>query len=144
MDVPLQLDVYSPGGFWCVASDYKPLTVELVPCCDQVQHVETRSFLLFIRQDSWSISIDLSAAYLQVPIRLGFHHYLWFVCWRLVHQFIVLSLGLSTAPQIFTWVVALVSAILHKEGVCIPRYPDVCAGVWLFLWLRSCCFGTRS
>ena len=36
----------------------------------------------------------------------------------------VLCFGLSTAPQVFTRVMALVSAILHRMGVRLRRYLD--------------------
>ena len=36
----LQLDIHSPEGFWCVASDYRLLHLEFIPCCNQVPHRE--------------------------------------------------------------------------------------------------------
>ena len=41
-----------------------------------------------------------------------------------VYQFKVLCFGLSTAPQVFTRVMAPVSAILHRMGVRLRRYLD--------------------
>ena len=41
-----------------------------------------------------------------------------------VYQFRVLCFGLSTAPQVFTRVMAPVSAILHRMGVRLCRYLD--------------------
>ena len=41
-----------------------------------------------------------------------------------MYQFKVLCFGLSTAPQIFTRVMAPVSAILHRMGVRLRRYLD--------------------
>ena len=41
-----------------------------------------------------------------------------------VYQFQALCFGLSTAPQVFTWIMAPVSAILHSLGIRMRRYPD--------------------
>ena len=41
-----------------------------------------------------------------------------------VYQFQALCFGLSTAPQVFTWVMAPVSAILHSLGIRMRRYLD--------------------
>ena len=41
-----------------------------------------------------------------------------------VYQFQALCFGLSAAPQVFTWVMAPVSAILHSLGIRMRRYLD--------------------
>ena len=41
-----------------------------------------------------------------------------------VYQFQALCFGLSTAPRVFTWVMAPVSAILHALGISMRRYLD--------------------
>ena len=41
-----------------------------------------------------------------------------------VYRFKALCFGLSTAPQVFTWVMAPVSAILHSLGIRMRRYLD--------------------
>ena len=41
-----------------------------------------------------------------------------------VYQFQALCFGLSTAPLVFTWVMAPVSAILHSLGIRMRRYLD--------------------
>ena len=41
-----------------------------------------------------------------------------------VYQFQALCFGLSTAPPVFTWVMAPVSALLHSLGIRMRRYPD--------------------
>ena len=83
-----------------------------------------QSVLLSVRPGDWMVSLDLKDAYLQVP------------CTRIhasssgswwggkVYQFKVLCFGFSTAPQVFTRVMALVSAILHRMGVRLRRYLD--------------------
>ena len=69
-------------------------------------------------------SIDLKEAYLQVPVHPDSRRFLRFVDQGNVYQFSALCFGLSTAPQVFTRVMAPVSAILHSWGIRMRRYLD--------------------
>ena len=71
------------------------------------------------------VSIDLKDVYLQVPVHLGSRRYLQFVAFGRAYQVKALCFGLSTAPQVFTRVMALVSS-LHSLGIRILRYLDDC------------------
>ena len=73
-----------------------------------------QSVLLSVRQGDWVASIDLKEAYLQVPVHPDSHRFLRFVSQGNVYQFSALCFGLSTAPQVFSRVMAPVSAILHS------------------------------
>ena len=70
------------------------------------------------------VSLDLKDAYLQVPVHPDSSKYLRFVAFGQVYQFKALCFGLSTAPQVFTRVMAPVSAFLHCAGIRIRRYLD--------------------
>ena len=70
------------------------------------------------------VSIDLKDAYLQIPIHPDARKYLRFMAFDKVYQFKVLCFGLSTAQQVFTRVMAPVSAILHSLGIRLRRYLD--------------------
>ena len=83
-----------------------------------------QSVLLSVRQGDWMASIDLKEAYLQVPVHPASRHLLRFVFRDRVYQFKALCFGLSTAPQVFTRVLAPVSAILHSIGIRMRRYLD--------------------
>ena len=72
----------------------------------------------------WMASVDLKEAYLQVPVHPASRHFLRFVFRDKVYQFKALCFGLSTAPQVFTRVMAPVSAILHSMGIRMRRYLD--------------------
>ena len=85
---------------------------------------EGQSVLLSIRPGDWMASIDLREAYLQVPVHPESCPFLRFVPNRQVYQFKALCFGLSTAPQVFTRVMAPVSAILHSLGILMHRYLD--------------------
>ena len=93
-------------------------------------HMETpRSVLNSIRPGDWMISLDLQDAYLQVPVHHDSHRFLRFVVDGKPFQFRVLCFGLTTAPQVFTRIMAPVSAIFHRHGVRMLRYLDD----WLIL-----------
>ena len=93
-------------------------------------HMETpQSVLRSIRPGDWMISLDLQDAYLQVPVHHDSRRYLRFVMQGRTYQFRVLCFGLTTVPQVFTRIMAPVSAILHKYGVRMLRYLDD----WLIL-----------
>ena len=70
------------------------------------------------------VSLDLKDAYLQVPMHPESRKFLRFMVGGKVYQFKVLCFGLSTAPQVFTRVMAPVSAVLHRTGVRLCRYLD--------------------
>ena len=88
-------------------------------------HMETpQSVLCSIRPGDWMVSLDL-----QVPVHHDLHRYLRFVVGGRTYQFRVLCFGLTTAPQVFTRIMAPVSAFLHKYGVRMLHYLDD----WLIL-----------
>ena len=75
-----------------------------------------------VRQGDWMASIDLWEAYLQIPVHPESLPFLRFVAQGRVYQFCALCFGLSMAPQVFTLVMATVSAILHSWGIRLRRY----------------------
>ena len=89
----------------------------------------TSSVLNYIHPGDWMVSLDLQDAYLQVPVHHDSRRYLRFVVDGKTFQFRVLCFGLTTAPQVFTGIMAPVSAILHRHGVRMLRYLDD----WLIL-----------
>ena len=60
------------------------------------------SLIRTLQQGEWATSIDLSDAYLHVPMRESFQHLLRFVVNGKVYQYRSLPFGLSTAPLVFT------------------------------------------
>ena len=88
-------------------------------------HMETAaSVLQSLRQGDWMVSLDLQDASLQVPVHPSLCHYLQFCVGSSVLQFRALCFGLSSAPQVFTRVMAPISVIMHRYGFRILRYLD--------------------
>ena len=114
--------VWKTSGSWRPVIDLSHLNrfVDVSP----FQMETIQSVLLSVRQGDWMASIDLKEAYLQVPVHPASRHFLRFVFRDNVYQFKALCFGLSTAPQVFTRVMAPVSAILHSMGIRMRRYLD--------------------
>ena len=116
------LVVWNPSGSWRPVIDLSHLNlfVDVSP----FQMVTIQSVLLSVRQGDWMASIDLKEASLQVPVPPASRHFLRFLFRDTVYHFEALCFGLSTAPQVFTRVMAPVSAILHSMGIRMRRYLD--------------------
>ena len=124
----------SPGFYsrlfvvWKTSGSWRPvIALSLLNHFVDVSHfqMETiQSVLLPVRQGDWMASIDLREAYLQVPVHPESRRFLRFVAHGRAYQFKALCFSLSTAPQVFTRVMAPVSTILHSLGIRMRRYLD--------------------
>ena len=124
----------SPGFYsrlfvvWKTSGSWRPvIDLSLLNCFVDVSpfQMETiQSVLLSVRQGDWMASIDLREAYLQVPVHSESRRFLRFVAHGCSYQFKALCFGLSTAPQVFTRVMAPVSTILHSLGIRMRCYLD--------------------
>ena len=75
----------------------------------------------------WVSSIDLSYAYLHIPIHPNSRKYLRFCYKSQVFQFTSLPFGLATAPQVFTMIVKEVKLMALSRGLRVHQY----LGDWL-------------
>ena len=117
--------VQKASGSWRPVIDLSSLNgfVQLTP----FRMESNQSVFHSIRCFDWMISIDLKDAYLQVPIHPDSRKFFKFVVDGRVYQFKALCFGLSTAPQVFTRVMAPVSSFLHSLDVTIfGRLADSC------------------
>ena len=72
----------------------------------------------------WAASIDLSDAYLHIPIHPHSRKYLRFCHRSQVFQFTSLPFGLATAPQVFTMIVKEVKLMALSKGLRLHQYLD--------------------
>ena len=126
--------VQKDSGAWRPIIDLSTLNTYIV---SHHFHMETpQSVLRSIRQGDWMISLDL-----QVPIHPESRRYLCFTMGGVPYQFRVLCFGLTTAPRVFTRLMAPISAILHRYGIRMLRYLDD----WLILAeSRTTCIQARD
>ena len=109
--------VMKASGSWRPVIDLSTLNLRVRKTPFKMETLQ--SVLLSVRSGDWMVSIDLKDAYLQIPIHPDSRKYLRFVALSQVFQFKALCFGLSTAPQVFTRVMAPVSAFLHRLGICM-------------------------
>ena len=114
--------VWKTSGSWRPVIDLSTLNLFVDVAHFRMETIQ--SVLLSVRQGDWMASIDLKEAYLQVPVHPDSRRFLRFVAQGQVYQFSALCFGLSTAPQVFSRVMAPVSAILHSWGIRMRRYLD--------------------
>ena len=114
--------VWKTSGSWRPVIDLSTLNLFVDVAHFRMETIQ--SVLLSVHQGDWMASIDLKEAYLQVPVHPDSRRFLRFVAKGNVYQFSALCFGLSTAPQVFTRVMAPVSAVLHSWGIRMRRYLD--------------------
>ena len=124
----------SPGFYshlflvWKTSGSWRPVidlsTLNLFVDVSHFRMETIQSVLLSDRYGDWMASIDLKETYLQVPVHPESRPFLRFVAHGQVYQFTALCFGFSTAPQVFSRVMAPVSAILHSWGIRMRRYLD--------------------
>ena len=74
----------------------------------------------------WVSLIDLSDAYLHIPIHPNSRKYLRFCHRSQVFHFTSLPFGLATAPQVFTMIVKEVKLMALSRGLRLHQYLDDC------------------
>ena len=114
--------VWKTSGSWRPVIDLSILNLYVDVLHFRMETIQ--SVLLSVRQGDWMASIYLKEAYLQVPVHPDSQRFLRFVAQGNVYQFSALCFGLSTAPKVFSRVMAPVSAILHSWGIRMRRYLD--------------------
>ena len=84
----------------------------------------TQSVLDSIQQGDWMVSMDMQDAYFHIQIRQTSRKFLRFTFNQRTYQFRALCFGLTTAPQVFTRVLAPLAKIVHLAGFQILLYLD--------------------
>ena len=85
-----------------------------------------QTILQSLQPGDWLASLDLKDAYFHVNIRPTHRPYLRFAYDDKVYQFRVLPFGLSSAPRVFTKILAPVVSLIRQRGVRFHPYLDDC------------------
>ena len=72
----------------------------------------------------WAFSLDLTDAYLHVPIHTRSRKYLRFTLRGRVYQFKALPFGLSTSPFVFTRLMTVIATFLRRRAITLHPYLD--------------------
>ena len=78
-----------------------------------------------IQLKDWAFSLDLTDAYLHIPIHHWSRKYLRFTLRGRVYQFKALPFGLSTSPFVFTRLMIVIATFLRRRGITLHPYLDV-------------------
>ena len=77
-----------------------------------------------IQLNDWAFSLDLTDAYLHVPIHPQSRKYLRFTLGGRVYQFKALPFGLSTSPFVFTHLMKVIATFLRRRAITLHPYLD--------------------
>ena len=77
-----------------------------------------------MRLNDWAVSIDLTDAYLHVPIHHQSQKYLRFIYEDQVYHFTALPFGMSLSPLIFSKLMDVIAAFLRQLAVSVFPYLD--------------------
>ena len=114
--------VPKPGNRWRPVIDLSCLNKFLAISKFKMETPE--SIRASLRKNEWVTSIDLTDAYLHIPIHPQSHKYLCFFHKGVSYQFTSLPFGLATAPLIFTSIVKEVRLLALQQGIRIHQYLD--------------------
>ena len=84
----------------------------------------SRFFLNLVKPKDWAISLDLTEAYLLIPLFPKHRKYLRFCIAGQCFQWKCLCFEPSSAPQVFTKIVAVVAVHLHAQNIRLASYLD--------------------
>ena len=77
-----------------------------------------------IQPNDWAFSLDLTDAYLHVPIHRQSRKYLRFCLKGQAYQFKALPFGLATSPYVFTRLMIAIATYLRKRAIVLFPYLD--------------------
>ena len=114
--------VPKPGNKWRPVIDVSSLNTFIK--CPKFIMETPEQIRLAIQANNWVTSLDLSDAYLHVPIHPSCRKYLRFAYQGQVWEFRALPYGLSPAPWLFTLIALEVKALAQRNGILMHIYLD--------------------
>ena len=75
-----------------------------------------------VQLNDWAFSLDLTDAYLHIPIHHRSRKYLRFMLGGRVYQFKALPFGLSTSPFVFTRLMIVIATFLRRRAITLHPY----------------------
>ena len=129
-----KIDPVSPGFYSRIfivpkKNGKSRLIIDLSPLnkyvCVQNFRMETqRKVRNAIYPNDWAFSLDLTDAYLHVPIHKQSRKFLRFSLNGQIFQFKALAFGLSTSPFVFTYLMNVIATFLRKRAIILHPYLD--------------------
>ena len=116
--------VAKKGGGFRPILNLRPLNKHI--CYRRFRMETLTSVLENVFPGDWMASLDLKDAYFHVPILPSHRPFLRFAFANVIYQFKVLPFGLSSAPRVFTKILAPLVAHIHLQGIHFIPYLDDC------------------
>ena len=111
------------GGKWRPVINLKPLNQFIKK--QKFKMATLQSTIQNVNAGDWLVSIDLKDAYFHVPIHPSHWKYLRFAVGNDKYEFMVLPFGITTAPRVFTKMMAPAAEYIRKEmGLYNSPYLD--------------------
>lgn len=114
--------VEKASGEWRPVIDLSALNKFSPPTSFKMETPE--SIRTSLRPGEWTTSVDLSDAYLHIPVHKTVRKFFRFAVGKKVFQFGVIPFGLGWAPKLFTRIGKDVREMLFRLGVLIHAYLD--------------------
>ena len=105
-------------------ADNRPLCAQPIVYTETFKMETQRKVKDAIQLNDWAFSLDLTDAYLHVPIHPRSCKYLRFTLGGRVYQFKALPFGLSTSPFVFTLLMKVIATFLRKRAITLHPYLD--------------------
>ena len=77
-----------------------------------------------VKKGDWAISIDLTDAYLHIPVHVSHRKFLRFHIKGQSYQWKAMCVGPTSAPRVYTKIMSVVMAYLHLQNIRIVAYLD--------------------
>ena len=120
----LQLPVSSPQASPKVEASNRLQQAQLFLHVEKFKMETPESIRTSLIPGEWVSSIDLSDAYLHIPIHPNSRKYLRFCHRSQMFQFTTFPFGLATIPQVFTMIVKEVKLMVLSRGLRLHQYLD--------------------
>ena len=107
-----------------VTSSHRPFFAEPTHKEAVIQDGDSQDSKTFDCEQDWAVSINLTDAYLHIPIHPQSRKYLRFVHEDQIFQFMALPFGMSLSPWIFTKLMDVVTSHLRQRAISVFPYLD--------------------
>ena len=107
-----------------VTFDNRPFFIKPIHRETSIQMETVKSVRQAMRLNDWAVSIDLTDAYLHVPIHHQSRKYLRFVHEDQVYHFSALPFGMSLSLLIFSKLMDVIAAFLRQRTISVFPYLD--------------------
>ena len=105
-------------------ADNRPLCAQSFCVHTDIQNGDAEKMKDAVQLNDWAFSLDLTDAYLHIPIHYRSCKFLRFTLRGRLYQFKALPFGLSTSPFVFTRLMEVIATFLRRRAITLHPYLD--------------------